>query len=544
MATIRWRRALQRRLETLAAAALIVWTVGTTIAASIMTSRMVSAIVEERSIRARAIANRVERALQADLRALDLVAGAALESPRSDALAARVRDVHLADAVLRVGPDGRVLWTRSVADGSAIAPPIAALDQPTPGRWRAQGTRLLTTSAGRRAFLLLPARESDASGGAVAAAIDPASSALRALVEAYASEPYRVAVVDDGDQEIVASRSNGEDDDDDGDPIVASAAILNGGWQVRLSQARADALAPVLALRRTLIGSSVAFIAFAILIARAAARSIRRPVLTMTTAAEQLARGDHGQPIPAAGEDEIGRLAAALEALRSTLARDERRNLLLKRVIAAQEDERRRIARELHDQTAQQLTALAMQIDAVAMAHPATHDTLARSHTLVLSAIDDLHRVIYDLRPAMLDDLGLLPAIHSYAETHLRPRAVRVHCDFPDTMPALAPEANTALFRIVQEALTNVARHAKADAVMIACTVREGRIILEVEDDGVGFEVAAVARPRDTGQGLGLLGMRERLALLGGELDIESEPGHGTRVVATLPLPTAEGAET
>jgi signal transduction histidine kinase len=542
MATNRWRQALQRRLATLAAAALIVWTIGTAVAASIMTSRIVNGMVEERAGRARAIAKRLERVLQTDLRTLDLVAGASLARPPAEALAARVRDVRLADAVLRVAPDGRVLWTRSVVHGSETAAPLAALAQPTPGRWRAEGTPVQVTRAGRRAFLVLPARESDETGGAFAAAIDPTTTELRSIVASYADEPYRVALVDAIGQEIAGSRDDDSAHDDDA--VVAMAAILNGAWQIRLVQPRDEAIAPVLALRRTLVGSSILFMAFAVLIARAAARSIRQPVLGMTTAAERLARGDHGEPIPAAGEDEIGRLAAALEALRSTLARDERRNLLLKRVIAAQEDERRRIARELHDQTAQQLTALGMQIDAVSTAHPTTRDELARSQRLVHSTIDDLHRVIYDLRPAMLDDLGLLPAIRSFAETHLAAHGVRVHCDFADPVPMLTAEANTALFRIVQEALSNVARHANADAVMIACTVRDGRITLEVEDDGVGFDVGAGSRPRDTGQGLGLLGMRERLALLGGELDIESEPGHGTRVIASLPLAPFEVAGT
>jgi signal transduction histidine kinase len=153
----------------------------------------------------------------------------------------------------------------------------------------------------------------------------------------------------------------------------------------------------------------------------------------MTDAAERLARGELGQPIPAAGEDEIARLARALERLRLALEGDERRSLLLKHVITAQEDERRRIARELHDQT-------------------------------------------------------------------------------------------TALYRFAQEALTNVARHAGAETVLIACTVANGRIMLEIEDDGKGFDPEPTMRPRETGEGLGLLGMRERIALVGGDSTIESEP--------------------
>jgi signal transduction histidine kinase len=150
--------------------------------------------------------------------------------------------------------------------------------------------------------------------------------------------------------------------------------------------------------------------------------------------------------------------------------------------------------------------------------------------------IDDLHRVIYDLRPSVLDDLGLLPAIRSYADKHLASRGVTVHCEFPDTIPALSLDATTALYRVVQEALTNVARHARAESVFVGCTVTSDRITLEVEDDGAGFEPGRMKRPRETGEGLGLLGMHERLALVGGRCDIDSEPGGGTRVVTELPL--------
>jgi signal transduction histidine kinase len=301
-------------------------------------------------------------------------------------------------------------------------------------------------------------------------------------------------------------------------------------------QSRADAIAPVLALRRVLVGSSVLLLAFAVLVALATARSIRKPVLAMIDAAERLARGEFAQPIPAAGEDEIGRLALALEQLRLVLERDARRGWLLKRVISAQEEERRRIARELHDETTQQLTALGLKLDSIAAGHPHARPGLTEAHALVKSMIDDLHRVIYDLRPSVLDDLGLLPAIRSYANMRLGSRGVKILSEFPDTIPNLSHDASTALYRVVQEALNNVARHARAETVLLSCTVTDDSISLEIEDDGTGFEPDRVRQPRETGEGLGLLGMRERLALLGGRCDIDSEPGTGTRIVTVLPL--------
>lgn len=208
---------------------------------------------------------------------------------------------------------------------------------------------------------------------------------------------------------------------------------------------------------------------------------------------------------------------------------------LSKKLMAAQEDERRRIARELHDETTQQLTALGLQLD-MAVRQGETGARLAPARELVNSMIDGLHRVIYDLRPSMLDDLGLLPAIREYARVHLQSRGVTVHCECADDPPSLDADVQTAVYRVVQEALTNVMRHAHAEAVQIACTVTGDSLTIEVEDDGVGFDPDRVSQPRSTGEGLGLLGMRERLALLGGTIDIDAAPGSGTRVTVSVPL--------
>jgi signal transduction histidine kinase len=139
----------------------------------------------------------------------------------------------------------------------------------------------------------------------------------------------------------------------------------------------------------------------------------------------------------------------------------------------------------------------------------------------------------------MLDDLGLLPAIRWYATRRLGSRGVAVHCEFPDRPLELSPEVRTAVFRVVREALSNIERHADAETVLVACTAADDRLTIEVEDDGVGFDPAAVQHPAQTGRGLGLLGMRERLALLGGACAVESQPGRGTTVVVTVPLAEA-----
>jgi signal transduction histidine kinase len=521
-----WRYALPQRLGALAAAALILWTAITAVAASLATERMGAALLRERQGRARGIAARIELALEADLRQLDLVAAEALRTGGGEAVAAQVRRLQLAESVVRVDPRGTVLWARSVADGRETVPLVPRVPDFTTDQWHVEGTSLVDTPHGPRAFLLLPARESDPIGGAIGGVIDPGADALRTLLAEDEGEPYRVELLDDSGREVAASRAGAGRQEREEGLLVAEAAVADGRWRVRLAQPRQEALAPVLTLRRILVGSSLLLLPFAVVVAVAAARSIRQPVLAMTATAERLARGELTTPIPPAGEDEIGRLALALETLRAALETDERRARLLKHVIAAQEEERRRIARELHDQTLQQLTALTMQLE-------------GGPRNIARAAIDDLHRLIRDLRPSMLDDLGLLPALRSYAESHLGPHGITVHCEFPERLPPLAAEAATALYRVGQEAITNIARHARAETVLLACTVSGDRLALEVEDDGAGFEPSRVARPSESGQGLGLLGMRERLALVGGSLAIESEPGRGTRVVASMPLHAA-----
>ncbi|MDL1951411.1 sensor histidine kinase [Acidobacteria bacterium ACD] len=156
---------------------------------------------------------------------------------------------------------------------------------------------------------------------------------------------------------------------------------------------------------------------------------------------------------------------------------------------------------------------------------------------LARRALDDLHRVIFDLRPSVLDDLGLFPAIRWFADRNLVPRGVSVRYDFEDLDALrLSPERETAVFRAVQEALTNVLRHSRASTVVVEAEIAARRLRIRVEDDGEGFDPGSFATPSESGRGLGLLGMRERLELLGGRAAIESEPGEGTAVVLEVPV--------
>jgi signal transduction histidine kinase len=222
------------------------------------------------------------------------------------------------------------------------------------------------------------------------------------------------------------------------------------------------------------------------------------------------------------------RAAVAVE-LSQRVARDS-----VRRVVQAQELERRRLARELHDETGQALTSILLGLkpleDALA-GHPAGA-ALGGLREQVVSALQDVRRLAVELRPAVLDDFGLVPALERLIDAFTEQSEIRVdfHSALGDTR--LPSDVETALYRVVQESLTNIVKHANAGSISVSLARRDSGIAVVIEDDGAGFDQRTV---RD--EGIGLLGMRERLALLDGRLEVESRPGAGTTVVAEVPLP-------
>ncbi|HWQ83003.1 MAG TPA: GAF domain-containing protein, partial [Anaerolineales bacterium] len=220
------------------------------------------------------------------------------------------------------------------------------------------------------------------------------------------------------------------------------------------------------------------------------------------------------------------------------------RGELFNKAINAQEDERKRIARELHDETSQTLTAMLFTLDDAAECSDLNEVRQRLSHLRGLSehTLDGVHKLIFDLRPSMLDHLGLVPALRGYAEACLVNQGVRVVVDETSAPRRLESGVETAIFRVVQEALNNIARHAAARNVWIQLNYNHQCLTVTVEDDGIGFEPSSVqispsGHPGKGNQrGLGLMGMRERLELLGGTLEITSLPGQGTELVITVPL--------
>jgi signal transduction histidine kinase len=226
--------------------------------------------------------------------------------------------------------------------------------------------------------------------------------------------------------------------------------------------------------------------------------------------------------------------------------REAMRGELLKRVVGAQEAERQRIARELHDETGQALTAIGLGLRAVETTLQLDAEKAASSlrqiENLATTSLDELQRIISDLRPSHLDDLGLGAALRWYAGEVGSRSDLEISVEIAGEKQLIDPAVKTGLFRVAQEALTNVVKHADAKAVQVRLAHGLESVLLEVEDDGTGFDTQIMSfdsrRPS-----LGLLGMEERTAEMGGQFRLYSRPGEGTRIEVTVPYPDEDGGD-
>jgi len=216
--------------------------------------------------------------------------------------------------------------------------------------------------------------------------------------------------------------------------------------------------------------------------------------------------------------------------------------MAMKQTRAAAAVRRRRIARELHDEAGQALTALIVNLEMAEQSGQAVEpQRLARLRGIAEGTLAELRRLIYDLRPTILDDLGLAAAVRSYVKEHVEPQGLEVAMNITGAGGRLPRHVETAVFRIAQEALTNILKHAGARRARIEVSVTPRHVRVVIADDGRGFDLSAVATRRDAG--MGLLGMRERAELLGGALQLESRDGSGTRVEAVIPVELSVDAQ-
>jgi signal transduction histidine kinase len=216
---------------------------------------------------------------------------------------------------------------------------------------------------------------------------------------------------------------------------------------------------------------------------------------------------------------------------------------LLRRTVSAQEHERARIARELHDETGQTISAIRYQVAALqstlADDRPATQEAIRTLEALTCQAFADLSRMVTDLRPAQLDDLGLVAAVYWLCDQADIRLGVQVDFKIQGRRTRLSRDMETALFRVTQEALTNVARHAQVDAARVSLTFSPPIVTLEIVDQGVGFSQEQASNSPGGGA-WGIVGMCERIASVGGVLEINSAPGQGTAICATVPLASGD----
>ncbi|HZD04878.1 MAG TPA: sensor histidine kinase [Longimicrobiales bacterium] len=209
---------------------------------------------------------------------------------------------------------------------------------------------------------------------------------------------------------------------------------------------------------------------------------------------------------------------------------------LVERLLVLQEEERSRLARELHDHIGQMLTAIKLKVAELERADPGSRrpiaaDTLA----MVDDALEGARTLSFDLRPAMLDELGLSNAVRAYARRQSDAAGLQLRLRVADDLHELPTEVQTAVYRILQEAVTNAIRHAEASTLTVRLVAEGGHLVLGVQDDGRGF------RPARGGVHLGLLIMRERAEMVGGAVQISSSPGDGTVVTALFPRRGDEG---
>jgi signal transduction histidine kinase len=326
--------------------------------------------------------------------------------------------------------------------------------------------------------------------------------------------------------------------------IIATHRVPDTTWQVQigLSRERIDQTVNEVTLQVfeiTLIMVAVGFAAAFFL-----TYILTRPIRDLVNATHAVARGNLSRRVPRWANDEIGELATAFNQMTDALQtadaeraeRDRLRENYISGVIVALENERSRIARELHDSTGQTLTSLLVGLQNLKASR--TEDGNFESQVeelrgVVGVALDEVRAISWRLRPSALDDLGLVSALeHHFSDYHTR-YGIPVDLVVRGLDQRLPPEMETAVYRMIQEGLTNIARYAKATSASVVIARRDDLLRIIVEDNGVGFDPAAIGAQRKS---LGLQGIRERAGLFGGSLRIESQPGQGTSLFMEIPL--------
>jgi len=362
--------------------------------------------------------------------------------------------------------------------------------------------------------------------------------------------------------------------------ILAFAPLERAQWGVSVRQSEDEVFAAMRLLQTRIFVLLIIAIAGSLILVTVTTRSVIAPVQALTSATNRIAQGDLGTPLQTRGQDEIGVLAHSFDAMRARLqdsmaeirawnrelnarveartaeceraradieqlyielrGKEHTRRELLHRIISAQEEERKRIARELHDGTNQILIGMVYRLERAAEMLARGKLRASESRTLLDNLLEltqmartEVNYVILNLRPLLLDQLGLIPALRSYAEERFAESGLTWNIRISGESRRLAPQIEAALFRAVQEAINNIARHARARHADFAFEYWEDHVRVQISDDGQGFDPTRVRGSRDGAVGLGLMSMEERLRAVGGEFELRSAPGTGTTVTLT-----------
>lgn len=349
-----------------------------------------------------------------------------------------------------------------------------------------------------------------------------------------------------------------------GDYVTAVTPLSKGPFYLTLEQPADIALAIPRQLQNQML--VVGFVSVPLILGAAwfTTRRVVRPVVQLRTHTRAIASGNLDDPIRVIAQDEVGDLAKDAETMRQQLKkslneieqakskleqtvveRTQRLSELLGKVIGAQEGERQRLAREIHDEQSQVLGALLVMLDRVSRllgaASSEVRGEIEQARDMVRHLLEETRRLIYDLRPSVLDDMGLEAAIRWCVETHLESKGIEVTIQSSLSVRRLTGIVEVALFRVAQEAVVNIERHSRARHAGILLEQQDSTLHMRVWDDGEGFVPGHKENAPQT-SGLGLQGMEERVRLIGGNIDILSTPGEGTTIEVEVPL--SQGGET
>jgi len=408
------------------------------------------------------------------------------------------------------------------------------------------------------------------SNGSVIASSEPA----RALINCEHNNFVHKAIVGKKEQVTTCHECHAKGNDTEKTRnMLAFVPLEMAPWGVAIVQPEEEVFAPVSKLKRMFVFFFFGSVGVSLLIALGMSRSIVRPVHELIDATQNIAAGDMSKSLAFGGVDELGMLCSSFEVMRLKLAdytealqkhnvkleervkertreiarKQKRVGILLKKAISAQEDERKRISRELHDDTLQALSAVLLRMDLCKMyPRSISVEKIEEIRSIVLITLDNILTIIKNLRPSILDDLGLIPAIEWLLDTYLGQKGIQYFFSKRgDVNRKLRSEIEISLFRIVQESISNIARHAEAQNVFIFFWMKEKEVFIDIEDDGKGFDVQYFCeneeRLSEDGTGLGLLGIKERVALIDGRVEIFSFPEKGTRISLRVPTNVTGG---